>query len=110
LIRKNKINILKVLPSIFKGNTFSINLFLYLSLSAFIIGGYDLSREIANEKDEINFVLDNLEDGCNVSQITAKGLGDIERPVLSELRTTESYISNNLLITSISDRGPPAQQ
>ena len=110
MIRKNKINILKVLPSVFKGNTFSINLFLYLAITAFILGGYDLSSELAREKDEINFVLDNLEDGCNISQLSAKGLGDIERPFISEILLTESFISKNLLITSISDRGPPAQQ
>ena len=106
---KSKIKFYRVLPSIFEGNTFSINLFLFLGIIGFFIAGIDLSTELAKEKDEVNFVLDNLEDGCNIPQLSPKGLDDVERPLIFELQTSDSFISYNLINASINDRGPPSK-
>ncbi len=105
---KSKIKFYGVLPSIFEGNTFSINLFLFLGIIGFFIAGIDLSTELAKEKQEINFVLDNLEDGCNITQLSAKGLEEIIRPFETEIPFLDSYIIENEFLTSNDDRGPPA--
>ncbi|MEO8512618.1 MAG: hypothetical protein ABI543_03590 [Ignavibacteria bacterium] len=105
--RKKITYILKVLPSLFGGNTFSINLFLFLGIVTFFVAGVDLSSELARDKQEINFVIDSLEDGCNIPQLSAKGLGDIDRPLVFEIQITDSFISSSLFDTSITDRGPP---
>ncbi len=91
-----------------EGNTFSVNLFLFLSVIGFFIAGIDLSTELAREKQEINFVLDNLEDGCNIPQLSAKGLEDIFRPFELEIPFLATYIFGYEYLTSNEDRGPPA--
>ncbi len=92
----------------FEGNTFSVNIFLVLAIVGFFVAGIDLSTELAKEKQEINFVLDSLEDGCNVPQLSAKGLEDIFRPFEIEIPFLEAYITDNEFLTSNDDRGPPA--
>lgn len=91
-----------------EGNTFSVNLFLLLGLIGFFIAGIDLSTELAREKQEINFVLDNLEDGCNIPQLSAKGLEDIFRPFEIEIPYLDTYIFDYEYLTSNDGRGPPA--
>jgi hypothetical protein len=105
---KSKIKFYRVLPSVFEGNTFSINLFLFLGILGFFIAGIDLSTELAKEKDEVNFVLDNLEDGCNIPQLSAKGLEDIFRPFEIEIPFLDTYIFEQEFLTSNDNRGPPA--
>lgn len=92
----------------FAGNTFSINVFLFLCITGFFIVGIDLSTELAREKNEINFVLDNLEDGCNIPQLSPKGLDNISLPF--QIRTPEVHNFNysHIFKTSDTDRGPPA--
>ena len=98
---------INLLPSLFGGNKFSINLLLLLGIAAFFIVGADLSSELAREKNEINFVLDSLEDSCNIPQLLAKGLDEIERPLIFKIQISDSFLTNSLFNTSVNDRGPP---
>ena len=104
---KSKIKFYRVLPSIFEGNTFSINLFLFLGIIGFFIAGIDLSTELAKEKDEVNFVLDNLEDGCNIPQLSPKGLDEITRPLEISIPEVNNFNYSHIFKTECNDRGPP---
>lgn len=104
---KNKKYFKKVLPSILEGNTFSVNVCLLLGLLGFFIAGIDISSELAMERNEINFVLDNLEDACNIPQINPVGLGDVTLVVIASLPVTGTYDDGNRFLTSVDDRGPP---
>lgn len=98
----------RVLPPFLDGNTFSINAFLLLCLIGFFIVGIDLSTELAREKNEVNFVLDNIEDSCNIPQLSPRGLDSIVMPLVTYIPSTGIFISSDFCPTSISDRGPPA--
>lgn len=91
-----------------EGNTFSVNLFLLLFILFFAIAGFDLSSELAKEKNEINFVLDTFEDGCNIPQLEPKGLDEINRPLEAAIPITESYLWHEAGESTNDDRGPPA--
>lgn len=92
----------------FGGNTFSINVFLFLCIVGFFIVGIDLSTELAREKNEINFVLDNLEDGCNIPQLSPKGLDDVSLPFECAIPEVNNFNFSHFFKTSDTDRGPPA--
>jgi len=96
------------LPSIFEGNTFSVNIFLFLCITGFFIVGADLSSELAREKNEINFVLDNLEDSCNIPQLSPKGLDEISRPFEALIPDVNNFNYSHFFKTPDNDRGPPA--
>jgi len=106
-LNRNRKNFKKVLPAMLEGNTFSVNMCLLLGLLGFFIAGIDISTELAKEKDEINFVLDNLEDACNIPQLSPKGLGEISLNVIASLPVTSTYDEGTRLLTSVDDRGPP---
>ena len=72
------------------------------------VAGADLASELARDKQEINFVLENFENSCNIPQLSPKGLEDIERPLIFEIQIKDSFISSSFFDTSNSDRGPPA--
>jgi hypothetical protein len=91
----------------FEGNTFSINVFLFLCVLGFFIVGIDLSSELAKEKDEINYVLDNLEDGCNIPQLSPKGLDEITRPLETSIPEINNFNYSHTFKTAHNDRGPP---
>ncbi len=106
--KKNKNRKFRVLPSVFEGNTFSINVFLFLCVIGFIIVGIDLSTELAREKAEINFILDNLEDSCNIPQLSPKGLDNISLPFELTNPEVHNFNYSHIYKTSDTDRGPPA--
>ena len=108
IIRNSKLRNKKVLSSIFEGNTFSVNFFLFLFILFFAVAGYDLSSELAKEKDEIDFVLDNLEESCNIPQLSPKGLDEITRPFEAAIPVTDSFISIETGLTLKVGRAPPA--
>jgi len=93
---------------VFEGNTFSINVFLFFCVIGFVIAGIDLSTELAREKAEINFVLDNLEDSCNIPQLSPKGLDNISLPFERAIPEVYNFNYSHIFKTSDTDRGPPA--
>ena len=60
----NIIYYLRNIP-IFKGNPLSVNVLLFLFISGYFIVGHDLSKEMAKEKNEIDFFLDSLENSVH---------------------------------------------
>lgn len=98
---------MKVLSSIFEGNTFSVNMFLFLFIIFFAVAGFDLSSELAKEKKEIDFVLGNLEESCNIPQLSPKGLDEITRPFEAAIPVTDSFISFETGISLKEGRAPP---
>lgn len=107
-MRSNKNKIIKVLSSFTEGNTFSVNLFLFLCITGFFVVGIDLSTELAREKAEINFVLDNLEDSCNIPQLSPKGLDEVNLPFSAVICEVNNFNYSHFFKSSDSDRGPPA--
>lgn len=91
----------------FEGNTFSVNLFLFLCVVGFFIAGIDLSTELAREKNEINFVLDNLEDSCNIPQLSPRGLDEISLPFQCSIPEVNNFNYSHISKASDTDRGPP---
>ncbi|MCC6866487.1 MAG: hypothetical protein IT280_10055 [Ignavibacteria bacterium] len=96
------------LLSFFGGNSFSVNILLMLFVIFFTVAGVDLSSELAKDKHEIDFVLDSLEDSCNIPQLFPKGLEEITRPLLAAIPIAETYISFETRESTNDDRGPPS--
>lgn len=105
---KNKLKLLKELPSLIEGNSFSVNLLLLLGLTAFILISADLGSQLSAEKDEIGAVIAVLEESFSSIDLSAVIIQDIERPLLYEIPLLNSNIENDLFLTSNDNRGPPA--
>lgn len=103
----NKIKELKKVPAIVRGNSFSNNFLIALFISAFIIIAFDLSSELAAQKDEIGTALGIFEESYTEFILSIDYLPEIERPILY-LITLKNFIPAECVFkSSVKVRGPP---
>lgn len=103
----NKIKEIKKIPAIVRENSFSNNFLIVLFISAFIIIAFDLSSELAAQKDEIGTALGIFEESYSEFIFSADYLPEIERPILYLIPLTNFIPAESVCISSVKARGPP---
>jgi hypothetical protein len=92
--------------SVLEGNTFSVNLLLFLGLTAFILIGFDLGSELSVEKDEINVIVGNLENVLTL-YVNSANVSNIHLPLLGLIPALHFSFAGNIFLTLSQDRAPP---
>ena len=86
-------------------NTFSVNLLLFLGLTAFILIGFDLGSELSVQKDEITVVVGNLENVITLS--VGLSVSSNLLPLTGLIPILHFSFSDNIFLTLSQDRAPP---
>jgi hypothetical protein len=101
--------IVRVLPvQFFHGNTFSINLLLFLGITFFILVGIDLGTELSLSKDEMNIILETEDSSPLVMCIHSGGSLFSELEELGHLHLLNFSILNHEYSSCPNDRAPPS--
>jgi len=87
-------------------NSFSVNLLLFLGLTAFILIGIDLGSELSVQKDEITVVVGNLENVINLN-VSFSGSSN-PLPLSGLIPTLHFSFSDNIFLTLSQNRAPPS--
>ena len=98
----------KVLSArILQGNTFSVNLFLFLGISLFILISIDLGTELSLSKDEMGNILETEDSNPLVMCIHDGGALFSEFEELGHLYLLNFSILNHEYSSCPNDRAPP---
>ena len=92
---------------ILKGNTFSVNLLLFLGISLFILIGIDLGTELSLSKDEMGIILETENSSPLVMCIYTGAALFSEFEELGHLHLFNFSILNHEYSSCPNDRAPP---